>query len=155
MNGAIGYSMIKSKIYVLNINNRNMTRSRMNQFHMEPNEGGFVKSPNWSLGKYSRTIVVRRNGDFLNDSAPIMKVNQIHSNFHILNLKFLKLALQVIDFFVDGQRCDETNRGRSTEVHIQCCEGMALQNFVPVSHYISHVDNIYLRENVGPYVVPQ
>eukprot|EP01036_Dinobryon_divergens_P032936 gene32936-42623_t len=70
-------------------------RVKMSQFHMEPTESGFAKVPNWSLGNYSRSIVVRQNGDFLNDSAPIIKV---------------------IDFFVDGQRCDETNRGRHTEV---------------------------------------
>lgn len=54
-------------------------RVRMSQFHLEPTEAGFVKAPNWSLGNYSRTIVVRENGDFLNESAPIYKVH-IHLN---------------------------------------------------------------------------
>ena len=112
---------------------------------MEPTEGGFVKSPNWSLGNYSRSIVVRKNGDFLNDSAPIIKVS-----FYLLYIQLTPLrnnydiiSIQVIDFFIDGQRCDETNRGRNTEVHIQCCEGLPnLHNYIPVSHFASHLHSL-------------
>mmetsp|Transcript_29614 Transcript_29614/g.40696 ORF Transcript_29614/g.40696 Transcript_29614/m.40696 type:complete len:583 (-) Transcript_29614:57-1805(-) len=108
-------------------------RSRMSQFHMEPTDGGFVKAPNWSLGNYSRSIIVRKNGDFLNESAPIVKV---------------------IDFFVDGQHCDETNSGRRTEVHIQCCEGLPLQNYIPVSHFASHLHNLLRSPNLDAAMNP-
>lgn len=46
----------------------------ISQFHVEQHENKFVKQPDWSLGKYSRSIVVREKGDFPSDSAPIAKV---------------------------------------------------------------------------------
>ena len=52
-----------------------MNRRMVSQFHVEQQENKFVKQPDWSLGKYSRTIVVREKGDFLNESAPIVKVS--------------------------------------------------------------------------------
>ena len=30
--------------------------------------------------------------------------------------------MQVVDRFVDGQRCDETGTGRKTDVSLECCE---------------------------------
>ena len=58
-------------------------RVRMGQFHFEPTENGFSKSPDWSLGNYSRTVVIRHNGDYLNDSAPIIKVSSTHIHTYI------------------------------------------------------------------------
>ena len=58
-------------------------RVRMGQFHFEPTENGFSKSPDWSLGNYSRTVVIRHNGDYLNDSAPIIKVSYTHIHTYI------------------------------------------------------------------------
>ena len=31
---------------------------------------------------------------------------------------------QLVDYFTDGQHCDETEGTRSTDVHIQCCTGL-------------------------------
>lgn len=34
---------------------------------------------------------------------------------------------KVVDFFVGGQHCDENRKLRSTEVHLQCCDGSKSQ----------------------------
>ncbi len=41
----------------------------------------------------------------------------------------------MIDFFTGGQPCDENGEKRSTEVHIQCCEGTAITNYIPTEMY--------------------
>ena len=60
-------------------------------------KGQIVVDPDWSLGTFVRTLVVRSGGDPQNLSAPILKV---------------------IDYYENGQRCDETGSGRKTEVHL-------------------------------------
>ena len=78
-------------------------RTEIRQFHLEhlppPNPPG--RSPDFSLGIYKNSLTVRTGGDTQNLSAPIIKI---------------------IDFYNDGQYCDETKLGRSTQVHFQCCE---------------------------------
>lgn len=76
----------------------------MIQFHVEQKGSKFVKAPSWSLGKHHKTAVIR---DPSLPNAPITKI---------------------VDYFKGGQRCDENNLQRSTEVHIQCCEGTNLPN---------------------------
>ncbi len=44
---------------------------------------------------------------------------------------------QVIDFFVGGQKCDENRQERSTEVHMQCCEGTTIPNFITADAYFA------------------
>ena len=36
----------------------------------------------------------------------------------------LPFSLQLVDYYTDGQPCDETGGTRSTDVHIQCCTGL-------------------------------
>lgn len=43
----------------------------VHQFHVEHRERGWVKEPNWSLGKYKRSVVVR---DLQLNPSPIVKV---------------------------------------------------------------------------------
>ena len=64
-----------------------------------------IINPDWSLGTYSRSLVVRAGGDPHNQSATILKV---------------------IDYFENGQHCDETGSGRKTAVHLMCCSREAL-----------------------------
>ena len=60
------------------------------------------RDPDWSLGSFSRSLVVRVGADPYNTSAPILKV---------------------IDKYENGQPCDETGGvGRKTDVHLMCCE---------------------------------
>jgi hypothetical protein len=61
-----------------------------------------VVDPNWSLGTFSRTLVVREGGDPHDKSAQILKV---------------------VDYYENGQWCDETSTGRKSEVHMvfDCC----------------------------------
>ena len=60
------------------------------------------RDPDWSLGSFSRSLVVRVGADPYNTSAPILKV---------------------IDKYEFGQPCDETGGvGRKTDVHMMCCE---------------------------------
>ena len=33
-------------------------------------------------------------------------------------------VLQLVDYYTDGQHCDETDGTRSSDVHIQCCNGL-------------------------------
>jgi len=47
---------------------------------------------------------------------------------------------QIIEYFENGQRCDETGEGRSTEVHIICCEGSAVKNFISAAAYYASMD---------------
>ncbi len=55
-----------------------------------------VRNPDWSLGSYVSTRVVREKED-----DPTAKI------------------IEIIDTFSGGQHCDENNQKRSTEVHIQ------------------------------------
>ena len=59
------------------------------------------RDPEWSLGTFQRSLVVRVGADPHNTSAPILKV---------------------IDKYEYGQPCDETGSGRKTDVHLMCCE---------------------------------
>jgi hypothetical protein len=34
----------------------------------------------------------------------------------------------MVEYFSGGQYCDETQGHRATEVHIQCCEGLNINN---------------------------
>ena len=36
----------------------------------------------------------------------------------------LSPVLQLVDYYTDGQHCDETDGTRSSDVHIQCCNGL-------------------------------
>eukprot|EP01038_Epipyxis_sp_PR26KG_P014827 gene14827-19920_t len=91
-------------------------KKELRQFHIEQTGEAFVRSPDWSLGKYSRTIIIRKNGDSSNASAPITKM---------------------VEYFVEGQKCDENGNRRHTEVTIQCCEGLPVNNYIPVDVYFS------------------
>lgn len=49
--------------------------------------------------------------------------------------------MQLIDYYDGGQLCHETNSGRSTEIHIQCCDGMSVPNYTPSDIYFAHESN--------------
>ena len=66
-----------------------------------------MREPDWSLGKYHSTRTHRKGGVNSNTTAPINKV---------------------VSLFVDGQFCDENSKKRSTEVHIECCSEISLNN---------------------------
>jgi hypothetical protein len=59
----------------------------------------------------------------------------IHSFIHSLTFSLTHsstrstepVIAKVIETYQNGQRCDETGQGRTTEVHIQCCEGMGVK----------------------------
>ena len=36
----------------------------------------------------------------------------------------VRCILQLVDYYTNGQHCDETEGTRSTDVHIQCCNGL-------------------------------
>jgi hypothetical protein len=82
--------------------------TEISQFHLKSTPGPgnqqvVTKEPRWSLGIYNHTIAVRErrvDGQYPKGRAPIVKL---------------------VDFFEGGQRCDENNRPRRTQVHIQCC----------------------------------
>lgn len=79
----------------------------VSQYHVHQQGNKFLKQPEWSLGSFSRSVVVRQDGQNTNTSSPIVKM---------------------IEYFEEGQRCDETGHGRTTEVHIECCEGQPYQH---------------------------
>jgi len=72
-------------------------RKRVNQFHRE-SEGG-VMSPDWSLGDFDDSGRLERTRSPWSASA----------------------GYYTSHFFTGGQRCDETGKGRSTEVQFFCC----------------------------------
>jgi hypothetical protein len=49
-------------------------RSEIRQFHRDFVKGQYIRNPDWSLGVYERTAVIRERGDFTNVSASIVKV---------------------------------------------------------------------------------
>lgn len=53
------------------------TRREFSQFHLEQEPKRIVKAPDWSLGKYARTIVVRGRGEVGNPDVPIVKVRNL------------------------------------------------------------------------------
>lgn len=76
------------------------SRKEIRQYHLENVGGKKNRNPDWSLGIYESSRVERYGGDHQNKSASILKI---------------------IDTFNHGQHCDETNSGRRSEVHMQCC----------------------------------
>ena len=65
------------------------------------------RNPEFSLGKYQRTLLTRSDADPTNTSSPITRI---------------------VEYYKDGQRCDENGALRSTEVTIQCCPEMIAVN---------------------------
>ena len=95
-------------------------RVEIRHFHLEMVDGGVHRSPDYSLGKYDTSVIVRERGDYTNKSARIVKM---------------------IDYYTNGQYCDETKGFRNSEVHLQCCEGLAINNIVipPNLEYQHHM----------------
>lgn len=78
-------------------------RKIVHQVHLEPdpmNPHLMLRQPDWSLGEYTSTDIIRYGDDQTNTSAPIKKV---------------------IDYYENGQHCDETGVGRMSQVHFRCC----------------------------------
>jgi hypothetical protein len=78
-------------------------RKMVRQLHLEPdpmNPHQVNRQPDWSLGSYVSTDIIRHGDDQTDESAPIKKV---------------------IDYYENGQHCDETGNGRMSQVHFQCC----------------------------------
>jgi hypothetical protein len=74
----------------------------VSQFHLDHQDNKLIRSPDWSLGRFSHQhVVYSQHAEEGHDFPYIVKL---------------------VEHYKDGQRCDETGRGRSTEVHIQCCE---------------------------------
>ena len=48
-------------------------RKQVSQFHMEQQGQAFTKSPDWSLGKFERSVFIRENQR--NASTPLLKVS--------------------------------------------------------------------------------
>lgn len=49
-------------------------RQSVHQFHLEQRGNKFMKNPNWSLGSYKKTIIVRERAEVNNEKARIVKV---------------------------------------------------------------------------------
>lgn len=81
-----------------------------------------MKAPDWSLGKYYKTVVHKDTSvEGVDESnAPIVKL---------------------VDYFKGGQKCDENNQQRATEVHIQCCDGTNYPHYVNSASYHSSQDH--------------
>ena len=79
---------------------------RISQFHLEQKGNVFKKNPDWSLGKF-----VRRRAEY-NTLTEGQQKKQKHPTIK-----------KIVEIYEDGQHCDETGKGRKSEVHIQCCEG--------------------------------
>lgn len=67
-------------------------RKEVSQFHYEVINGVGVRKPQWSLGKFTHSTIIRDHDD---DDGDIQ---------------------MIIDHYVGGQHCDETGDHRSTEV---------------------------------------
>ena len=65
---------------------------------------------------------------FLSSASHLPSFNpSILFSFLALDIRpssFSAFSLQLVDYYTDGQPCDETGGTRSTDVHIQCCTGL-------------------------------
>jgi len=90
-------------------------RKEIKQFHLEPpieDDQQVRRSPEWSLGKFTHSDI-KRESSSNSDSNSIIEDNDKADPI-----------IKVIDYFEDGQHCDETGEGRKSEVHIQCCDSL-------------------------------
>ena len=73
-------------------------RKEVKQFHMEVDQKTkkHQRNPEWSLGTY------------------------VYSDYYSHEFDE-ETVEEVIDYYEDGQHCDETGEGRKTEVHLRCC----------------------------------
>jgi hypothetical protein len=73
-------------------------RKEVKQFHMEIDQRTkkHFRNPEWSLGTY------------------------VYSDYYSHEFDE-ETVEEVIDYYEDGQVCDETGEGRKTEVHLRCC----------------------------------
>jgi hypothetical protein len=94
---------------------------RVNQFHLEQKNNVITKAPDWSLGQFVKRIPVYRA---LSEEERKQKKDA--------------RILELIEYFEDGQFCDETGKGRKTEVHIQCCEGKK-NSFIHRKEFLSDI----------------
>lgn len=98
-------------------------RKQIQQFHYELPPGAApdaepVRDPDWSLGKFVKTETRYIDG------------------------KKEKGVVSVVDYFEDGQRCDETGTGRKTAVEFYCCTADTLPR--PVKQRLEGVATIPL-----------
>ena len=151
-------------------------RGELRQFHVNQKGKRVEKDPDWSLGRYTRSIVVREHSS---DSAAAgagaegeegadgteagdgktVSTDGVQGRKQSAGDPNGKVArgerdgdgippvpkevaskspiVKLIDFFEGGQPCDETQQARSSEVHIQCCEGdFAISNYISVEAYL-------------------
>ena len=80
----------------------------MRQFHLEAS----ARSPEWSLGDYTRTEMEPEDGAEGDSVALTKKTDDVQALSRVADV-----------FDVGGQRCDETGTGRRSTVHFKCCDG--------------------------------
>jgi hypothetical protein len=73
-------------------------RKEVKQFHLDVDHKAkkHFRNPEWSLGTY------------------------VYSDYYSAEFDE-ETVEEVVDYYEDGQMCDETGEGRKTEVHIRCC----------------------------------
>jgi len=113
-------------------------RREFSQFHLEQEGRRIIKAPDWSLGKYVRTVVVRdRSAESSSSSssspAPSDGKELTMDDKNANNAPIIK----IVDYFQGGQICHENNQLRSVEVHVQCCDGEGIPNAIPSEAYTS------------------
>ncbi|RYH05468.1 hypothetical protein EON65_44615, partial [archaeon] len=124
-------------------------RKEVAQFHVEQQGNKYVKSPVWSLGRIKSTTILRDESSLANPPQDTDE-NIENQNKHRLtpskgassntNGQSHTVApiVKVIEEYVGGQACDETNTKRSISIHIQCCDGYAdLPNNTPSHMYFT------------------
>jgi hypothetical protein len=81
-------------------------KKEIRQFHIDIDTVTNIanRNPDYSLGLYHHTEILREDVDMFNLTSPIIKM---------------------IDYFRDGQQCDENRNFRKTEVHFLCCDNIS------------------------------
>jgi hypothetical protein len=135
--------------------------TEVRQFHLEQKKEGFVRSPDWSLGRHTRMVTIREKHaeDNLAEAKerPVTKVqtgsmvlrstdalcilhnrDNILESIGLLNGPITSVScVQLIEYFEGGQRCDENRSKRSITVHTICCEGTKHKNFIAAEMYFN------------------
>ena len=70
-------------------------RLEIRQFHLEMTAGELSRGPDYSLGIYQKTTVVRERGEYWNESARIIKVKGYHLMFNLSIYLSLSLSLSL------------------------------------------------------------
>jgi len=93
-------------------------RREVKQFHVDVTQGTI--DPEWSLGSYEKSMIKFNDDHQTNQQKKKNKQDQ--DKYELL------FQEDITDYFINGQNCDETGKGRKTKVDFKCCNDEETQS---------------------------